>query len=102
MGRMPDEKPPKASIVDQVQGDGFSLLLLVSPDQLTASVQISRSAPRATCPADKVVELVRRSKLRLSREEDTRLPELAQKIGNGVDSVMVAQGRRVEKWKEVD
>lgn len=102
MGKMPDEKPSKASIVDQVQGDSFRLLLLVSPDQLTASVQISRSASRATCPADKVVELVRRSRLRLSREEDARLPELAQRIGDGVDSVMVAQGCPAEKWKDVD
>jgi uncharacterized protein (DUF342 family) len=102
MGKQPDERPPKANIVDQVQGDGFRLLLLVSADQMSASVQIVRSTAKATCPADKVVDLVRRSKLRLSHDEDARLPELAQRIAGDVDSVMVAQGRLAEKWKDVD
>ncbi len=102
MGKPPDEKAPTANLVDQVQGDGFRLLLLVSPDQLTASVQFARSAPRGTCPADALVEFVRRSKLRLSREEDACLPDLAQTIGGGVDSVIVAQGRPAEAWKAVD
>jgi uncharacterized protein (DUF342 family) len=102
MGTKPDVSQPKANIADQIQGDGFRLLLLVSPDQLTASVQLSRTVPSVPCPADKVVEFVRHSKLRLSREEDARLPDLAQKLGKGVDSVMVAQGHPPETWKDVD
>jgi uncharacterized protein len=104
MGKLPAEKVPRVEIADQRQGSGWKLLLVVSADHLTASVQISRTSAGADCPAEKVVELVRGSKLRLSKDEDTQLPELARALVKGGSSggVVVAKGSPAEKWKDID
>src|SRR5512147_401024 len=102
MGKLPDERTPKADIVAEAQGDGWRLLLLVSADRLTASVQMVKSSPRATCPFEKVVELVHGSQVRLSGDEDARLPELARTLVRDGKPIVVAKGRPAESWKEID
>jgi uncharacterized protein (DUF342 family) len=102
MGKPPDEKIPKADLVDQCPGDGWRLLLLVSLDRLTASVQLVRSIPGAVCPPEKVVEFVRGSQLRLGRDEDARLPELARTVVGGASAVVVAKGSPAETWKDIE
>lgn len=104
MSRLPEEKIPKVDIATDVQGDGWKLLLVVSADKLTASVQILRSLATAECPPDKVVALVRSCGLRLSKEEEARLPELARTLakGDGGATVEVAKGVAAEKWQAID
>jgi uncharacterized protein (DUF342 family) len=102
MGKLPDDRSAKADIVDQCQGDGWRLLLLASSDRLTAAVQLVRSSPRASCPPEKVVDLVRGSRLRLSPEEDARLSQAARALTEGATTVTVAKGRPPEPWKEID
>ncbi len=102
MGKPPDQQNPKPDIIDQCEGEGGRMLLLVSPDLLTASVRVSRSSATAKFPVDKIVEFVRASKLHLSPIEDARLPELAQNLANGANAVVVAKGRPAEKWKDID
>jgi uncharacterized protein len=102
MGKLPDDRTPKADIVAQAPGDGWRLLLLVSADRLMASVQLVKSLARASCPAEKVVELVHGSKVRLSRDEDARLPELARTLVGDGKPVVVAKGMPAEAWKEID
>lgn len=102
MGKLPNDSTPKADIVDQRQGDGWRLLLLVSADRLTASVQMVKSSSRALCPPDQVIALVRGSKVRLSRDEDARLPELARALVGDGKTVVVAKGTAAERWKEID
>lgn len=102
MGKPPDETGPKPDTVDQCQGDGWKLLLLVSSDRLTASVQMLRSRPAGGCPPEKVVEFVRGSKLRLSRDEEAKLPELARTVVEGAGAVVVASGSPAEAWKDID
>jgi uncharacterized protein (DUF342 family) len=106
MGKPPDERTPKADIVAEAQGDGWRVLLLVPADRLTASVQMVKSSPRAVCPVEKVVELVvelvRGSKVRLSRDEEARLPELARTLKGDGKLVVVAKGTPAEAWKEID
>jgi len=102
MGKLPDEKTPKADIIDQCQGDGWRVLLLVSADRLTASVQWVRTSAAGACPPEKVIEFVRGSKLHLSREEDERLPALVRTLVGGGSAVVVAKGSPAEPWKEID
>jgi uncharacterized protein len=102
MGKLPDERKPKADIVAEVQGDGWKLLLLASTDRLTASVQMVKSAARAVCPFEKVVELVHGSKVRLSRDEDARLPALARTVIRDGRPTVVAKGTPAEAWKDID
>jgi uncharacterized protein (DUF342 family) len=104
MGKLPAERIPKVDIASEVQGDGWKLLLVVSADKLTASVQISRTSSTAKCPPDKVVAFVGGSGLRLSKGEESRLPELACTLANGVNggTVVVAKGAAVEKWQAID
>jgi len=102
MGKPPNETAPKADIIDQCQGNGWRLLLLGSSDRLTASVQVSKTAPGAACPPEKVVELVRGARLRLSRQEDAQLPDLARVATGRAGAVVVARGAAAEKWKEID
>jgi uncharacterized protein (DUF342 family) len=45
---------------------------------------------------------VHASKLRLSREEDAQLPELARKLVGGATMVAVAKGYPAETWKDID
>jgi hypothetical protein len=102
MGKMPDERSPKADIAEQCQGDGWRLLLLVSPDRLSASVQLLRTTPAAVCAPEKVVDFVRASKLRLSRAEDAKLADLARAVVGGASPVVVARGSPAETWKDID
>jgi uncharacterized protein (DUF342 family) len=102
MGKLPDAKTPKSDLVAEAQGDGWRLLLLVSADRLTASVQMVKGSPRAACPLEKVVELVHGSKVRLSQDEDARLPELARTLVGDGKPIVVAKGRPAEAWKEID
>ena len=104
MGKLPEEKIPKVEIASEVQGDGWKLLLVVSADKLTASVQIVRSSSTATCPPDKVVAFVRGCGLRLCKEEEARLPELARTLvkGDKGATVVVAKGVAAEEWQAID
>lgn len=102
MGKLPDERIPKADIVDQCQGNGWKLMLLVSPDWLTASLQMLQTTPKADCPPEAIMAFVHASKLRLSREEDAQLPELARKLAGGATMVAVAKGYPAETWKDID
>jgi uncharacterized protein len=102
VGQLPDERIPKADVVDQCQGNGWKLLLLVSPDRLTASLQIVQTAPKADCPPETIVAFVRGSKLRLSHEEDAQLLEQARKLACGATTVVVAKGSLAETWKDID
>jgi uncharacterized protein (DUF342 family) len=104
MPKLPKEKVPKVEIANQIQGDGWKLVLLVSTDRLTASVQIFRTSPKAVCLPEKVVDLVRGSGLRLSPAEETRLPELAKTLTSAgmTSTVVVAKGSAAGKWRDID
>ena len=104
MGKLPEEKIPRVEVASEVQGDGWKLLLVVSADKLTASVQIARSSSTAECPPDKVVAFVHGCGLRLSKEEETRLPELARSLAKGESgaTVVVAKGVAAEPWQAID
>lgn len=102
MGKSPEQRVAKADVVDQLEGQGWRLLLLVSLDRLTASVQVSRTVPDATCPPERAVDFVRGSRLRLSRKEDAQLPELVRTLAGRAAAVVVARGTPAEKWKDID
>jgi uncharacterized protein (DUF342 family) len=104
MGKLPEEKILKVGVASDVLGEGWKLSLVVSTDKLTASVQIVRSSSTSECPPDKVVEIVRGCGLRLSKEEETRLPELARTLANGRSgaTVVVAKGVAAEAWQAID
>jgi uncharacterized protein (DUF342 family) len=104
MGKPPEERVPKVEIASEIQGDGWKLLLVVSADKLTASVQIVRSSSAAECPKDKVVAFVHSSGLRLSKEEEARLPGLARTLTKGASgtTVIVAKGVAAQTWQTID
>ena len=104
MDDQPEEKLPKVETVSQLEGDGWKLLLLVSADGLTATVQMVRTSPKAVCTPQNVVDFVRGSTLRLSPDEDSRLPDLAQAIAAGESKgpVVVARGAPAGRWQDVD
>ena len=104
MDKQPEEKRPQGETTNQIQGDGWKLLLMVTADKLTASVQMVRTSPKAACAPEKVVEFVRGSGLQLSQDEDSRLPELAKTVASGGTSraIAVARGAPAGKWQNVD
>jgi uncharacterized protein len=104
MDKPPKEKGPKVETTNQIQGDGWRLLLVVSADKLTASVQMVRSSPKAVCAPETVMDFVLGSGLRLSADETKRLPEIAKTIASGGSkgAVVVAKGAPAGKWQNVD
>jgi len=103
MVKIPRENLPKVEIVKQVPGDGFNLLLAVTTDRLTASVQLNRIAKKATCLPETVVEFVHAAGLALSVNENQRLPDLAKQLCEGrLESIVVAEGVAAGKWADLD
>lgn len=102
MGRLPDASNPKADVLAEAQGDGWKLLLLASADRLTAWVQMVKSSPGAICSPDAVISLVQGSKVRLTQEEDSRLPEIAGSLMGAGKPVVIAKGTPPETWGEID
>lgn len=104
MGKPPDERAARNDILDERQIDGCRIALLVSPDHLTAWVQIAWLDPGRPCKAEQIADFVLGSKLRLTRSETEHLSDVARALLAAHDSAteMVAQGQAVERWKDID
>jgi uncharacterized protein (DUF342 family) len=104
MVKLPREAPTLTSeIAKQRPGDGWNLLLAITTDRLTASVQLQRLAKPGPCDPEVIIAFVKGAGLALSPEEEQRLPALAAQLAEGGgDSLVVAQGTPAEVWAEID
>jgi uncharacterized protein (DUF342 family) len=104
MGKPPDERAARNDILDERQIDGCRIALLVSSDRLTAWLQLERLDPGRMCKPEQMVDFVLGSKLRLTKSETERLPDVARGLLASHDDAcaVVAQGQAVETWKEID
>jgi len=104
VGKLPEEETRKADIAGQLQGDGWTLVLAVYPDRMTASLQLCRASLEVTCPPEAIVAFVRGSKLRLSSDENTQLADTAASLAMGAttETRIVARGKPAGEWKEID
>src|SRR5690349_17440147 len=86
------------------QERGWTLKLLVSPDRLTAFLQVDITQRGAICPPERVPAFVSTAGIQLNPTEAEALPSIAASIRTGSGPVPIAQGQaprpatRAVKW----